>query len=115
MLQRALTVSGGGGGKCEYIGTLPSTGKVTCGFKPKSVIMCGTLTASGSGQAWAMIYDEATSTTKYRLFLGTSIQNSEQTIGDSGSYGFDSIDNDGFTFNPLYYSRVSNAWYIAIP
>lgn len=114
MMIKCDMAASGGNQKCEYIGTLPSTGKVTLGFKPKSVIMCGTLTASGSGQAWAMIYDEATSNTKYRMFLGTSMQNSEQTIGDSGSYGFASIDSDGFTFNPSYYSRVSNAWYIAI-
>lgn len=86
-----------------------ATGKVSTGFKVKYLI--GSFLYNSS-QVITFVYDEDTSTTKYKRYIGSGIEDVTLNTTVTGLKSIDST--DGFTLDPTNLSLMSYFTYIAI-
>ena len=97
MLVKMETGASGGGGQVVtngYSATYPSNGKVTCGFKPKYVLLTYYF---NSTSGMTIIYDETVSTTQVRRFYDWADKGMSNM--SNATNGIASIDDDGFSLS----------------
>ena len=105
MLQRALTVGGGGGSTKVYDETFTSFSSDTfdIGFEPSGIIILCKYNGNTTQLAWGKNVSN-------KYYFGTY---NPLSVGDSSSGGFMSITSTGFTLNNSYLGYYSDARVIA--
>ncbi len=106
---------GGGEIKSGYLATADSTGKITCGFKPR-LIEYMVLMTNVANNYEVVQYDVTVDTDKYTRHLMTNNTVTTPSVGDtSQTGGLMSVDNDGFTiaFGSLAYTQFQRIRWVA--